>query len=111
MRLIIAGGRDYRLSAADFARLDTILGVTEVVSGACRGVDQDGEAWAAGWGLPVKRFPADWKTHGKAAGPLRNRQMAQYADAVALFPGGIGTASMHAEALAVGLTIYDWRGS
>ena len=35
--------------------------------------------------------------------------MAQYADAVALFPGGIGTKSMYNEAVAAGIVIYDFR--
>jgi hypothetical protein len=26
-------------------------------------------------GIPVRTFPADWERHGRAAGPIRNRQM------------------------------------
>lgn len=38
--------------------------------------------------IPVKRFPADWDRHGRAAGPIRNCQMAQYADAlIAIWDG------------------------
>lgn len=54
--------------------------VAEVVSGTARGVDQLGEEWAAEHGIPVERFPADWDTHGRAAGPIRNEEMAEYAD-------------------------------
>jgi hypothetical protein len=111
LRLIIAGGRDYRLSPADIARLDELLPeVSEVVSGAASGVDSDGEEWAARHGIKVYSFPAEWKRHGRAAGPIRNRLMAEYADAVALFPGGRGTANMHAEAVRAGLRVFDWRG-
>ena len=85
--------------------------IVEVVSGGAAGADREGEKWAAGWGLPVKKFPADWKMHGKAAGPIRNREMAQYADAVALFPGGKGTADMFNEATKAGLMIYDFRSA
>jgi hypothetical protein len=109
MRLIIAGGRDYRLSKLDLSRLDAIEGVTEVVSGACRGVDQDGEAWAAARGLPVARFPADWQKYGRSAGPHRNAAMASYGDAVALVAGGKGTESMYREAVAGGLRVFDFR--
>ncbi|WP_273837245.1 SLOG family protein [Halococcus sp. PRR34] len=56
--------------------------VAEVVSGTARGVDQLGEDWAGERGIPVERFPADWNTHGKAAGPIRNEKMAEYADAL-----------------------------
>lgn len=109
MKLIIAGGRDYRLTKDDLAKLDAIEGVTEVVSGGCRGVDSDRELWARSKGLAIRRFPADWKAHGRQAGPRRNSEMAQYADAVALFTGGKGTASMECEARRWLVEIYDFR--
>lgn len=109
MKLIIAGGRDYRLTQDDLDKLDSIEGVTEVFSGACRGCDRDGERWARSQGIPVKCFPAQWDVAGPSAGPLRNRAMAQQGDAVALFPGGRGTESMYREAVAAGLRIFDWR--
>jgi predicted Rossmann-fold nucleotide-binding protein len=34
--------------------------------------------------------------------------MAEYADAVALFPGGRGTASMRKEAEKAGIEVYDF---
>ncbi len=108
MKLIIAGGRNYRLTQSDLDKLNA-LPISEVVSGGATGADASGESFAYFEGLPVKKFPADWQTHGKAAGPIRNRQMAEYADAVALFPGGRGTASMFNEATKAGITIYDFR--
>jgi predicted Rossmann fold nucleotide-binding protein DprA/Smf involved in DNA uptake len=45
--------------------------ITELVSGTCRGVDRLAEQWAAGRGIPVTRFPADWRL-GRRAGPQRN---------------------------------------
>ena len=59
--------------------------------------------------IPVNIFPADWKAHGKAAGPIRNRDMAKHADQVVLFPGGRGTENMYQEAKKAGLVIHDWR--
>lgn len=112
MKLIIAGGRDYTLSTHDFNSLDALRsrhGVNEVVSGAARGADQDGETWAETRMIPLKRFPADWKAYGRRAGPIRNAQMAAYADAVVLFPGGKGTQSMHDESVKAGIRIFDWR--
>jgi len=110
MKLIIAGGRDYRLTGADLAVLDEYaltIGVTEVVSGGAAGVDSDGEAWAKSAGLSVKRFPADWKTHGRAAGPMRNSLMAAYADALIAFKGGKGTANMIRQARDRGLKVVE----
>lgn len=83
MTLIISGGRDRHLSAADLARLDALVEaehVTEVLHGAQRGVDKDADRWARRRKLPVRTFPADWGLHGSAAGPVRNAAMAASRD-------------------------------
>lgn len=54
----------------------------------------------------MKQFKSDWEKHGKAAGPIRNKKMAEYADAVILFPGGKGTASMKKEAERAGIIVW-----
>lgn len=54
----------------------------EIVSGGAVGVDWLGEQYARTHGLPLKIFPADWETHGKKAGILRNIEMGNYADAL-----------------------------
>lgn len=114
MKLVIAGGRDRSLSPADMESLRSIHAkhrITEVVSGGASGVDSCGESWAASNGIPVRRFPALWSLHGRAAGPIRNRTMAQYADAVAVFPGGSGTRSMKAEAVRAGCMVFDFTSA
>jgi len=108
MKTILAGGRDYFFSCHDIDALDA-LNITEVVSGCATGADTCGEEWAKSRNIPIKQFPADWKKLKHAAGPIRNRQMAQYADAVVLFPGGKGTLNMFNEAKKHGLIIHDWR--
>lgn len=113
MKLIVAGGRDYNDAKRGMALLDTIAKyrpITEIVSGGSTGADRMGEVFARISNIPVKVFMADWNTHGRAAGPIRNRQMAKYADAVVLFPGGRGTLSMYNEAKRAGIDIYDFRG-
>lgn len=110
MKLIISGGRDYKFSLDDIHFLNKMIynpGVSEVVSGGCRGADECGERWAKSNGIPVKRFPAEDYGEWPFCGPRRNRAMAQYADGVVLFPGGKGTANMEREAMRHGLTIYE----
>jgi hypothetical protein len=83
MKTIVAGSReitDYQLVWDAVYSCPWII--TEIVSGGARGVDTLGEQVAATFNIPVKVFPADWGTHGKAAGPIRNQQMAEYADAL-----------------------------
>lgn len=105
MKLIIAGSRDLALTDEEITAAVTSFVInnqkpptdmddlfqnypTEVVSGGARGIDKLGELWAKHRGIPVKRFPADWDKHGKAAGAIRNREMAEYADgALVLWDG------------------------
>ena len=83
MKTIIAGGRDITDYALVVAAVDACgWDISEVVSGTARGVDALGESYAAENGLPVKRFRPDWNQFGRAAGPMRNRDMAEYADAL-----------------------------
>lgn len=95
MKVIVAGGRDFD----DYELVKLILDcrkskITEVVCGCASGADKLGERWATENGIPVTHFPADWDTHGKRAGYIRNEEMAKYADACVTFPGGRGTESM-----------------
>ena len=46
-------------------------------------------------GIPVRYFPADWRTLGKSAGYQRNIQMAQYADALIAFWDGQSKGTKH----------------
>lgn len=113
MILIIAGGRNYHLTHQDYAQLDQLLDahdITKVVTGGASGADSCGSSWAYKHDIPVVQYLPDWEAYGAAAGPLRNRNMAQVADALAVFPGGRGTASMITEAKRAGLEIFDFRG-
>lgn len=71
-------------------------------------VDTLGEQLASEFGFPVIRFPADWDTYGRRAGHIRNRLMAEYADAlIALWDVySTGTRNMIDTARLLGLTIY-----
>lgn len=106
MRTVIAGGRYYRLTWVDFLYLQT-LPITEVVSGGAKGADTGGEEFAQWVGLPVRKFPADWNRYGRSAGMRRNLEMAEYAEAVVLFPGGTGTANMRRQAIKNRLLVFE----
>jgi hypothetical protein len=110
MKIIIAGGRNYQFTDSDIDKLNNIKNlITEIVSGGAKGADYEGERWAKLNNIPVKFFKADWSQYGRAAGPIRNKQMAEYADAIILFPGGSGTDNMYANAVKANLKIYDYR--
>jgi len=83
MRVIVAGSRAIcddevvreAIKASGFP-------ISEIVSGAATGIDQAAERIAVEDSVPLKRFLPDWDTYGKKAGPVRNREMAAYADAL-----------------------------
>lgn len=108
--VIIAGSRsfnNYEKFADALNDLSYFLDPTAVFSGLAHGADTMALRWAAEEDLPVKKFPADWDKYGKAAGPIRNEQMAQEADALVAFWDGEsrGTKSMIDLALKNGLFV------
>jgi hypothetical protein len=84
VKVIIAGSRDITdYSIVKQAWLDSGLGMTELVSGGARGVDNLGLYLAVEeLKIPFKLFIPDWDTHGRKAGIIRNVEMAWYADAL-----------------------------
>lgn len=112
MKTIIAGGRDI----TDPEILDKALKlidweITEVVCGMAKGADTLGLRWAQCNGIVVKPFPAKWREFGNAAGPIRNSDMALYAEALlALWDGqSKGTKDMIKKAMSRKLKIFVYR--
>ena len=97
------------MDETDFEKLDAIKNITELISGGATGVDKAAELWAASRNIEIKVFNPDWKQFGRAAGPIRNKQMAEYADAAVLFPGGKGTESMCQQATKAAIKVFDYR--
>jgi hypothetical protein len=101
-RIIIAGGRDFndydRLCAfMDQWTLDNDMGPdnTDFISGAAAGADWFGELWATSRGYKVMLFPANWTDHGKAAGYIRNKQMADEATGLVAWWDGTSRGTSH----------------
>lgn len=117
MKTIIAGSRNSTREAflQALKRCPFVKDITEVVCGGARGADTFGEEWAIKNNVPVRKFLPDWDKHGKFAGILRNRQMADYAEALIAIWDGVspGTLNMIREATSRGLKVfvfhtYDW---
>ena len=112
-RVIVAGSRSFNDYAALRMACDKLLVKKKlthhivVVSGTARGADSLGEKYARERGYAVERFPADWQQYGKTAGPIRNRQMADNADAMIAFWDGQskGTQNMIMEAPKKGMAV------
>ena len=99
MKVLVCGGRKFTDILHLHRVLDSLLRerpITTIIEGNCRGADQLAGAWARKHGIENRKFPADWETHGRAAGPIRNRQMLDEGqpDLVIAFSGGKGTRNM-----------------
>lgn len=89
-RIIVAGSRsfdDYGFlrSKLLFLLKNKIRSDVEIVSGGARGADCLGERFAKEHNLYLRIFKADWNRYGKSAGPIRNKEMGEYADALVAF--------------------------
>lgn len=101
MKTIIAGSRDIDdYAVVAFAVKKSGYHITEVVSGAARGVDRLGEVWAERNDVQISSFPANWKKHGKSAGYKRNAEMVVYADALIAIWDGESRGTAHTIKLA-----------
>lgn len=109
MRVLVCGGRHY--ADTDMVRevlsfLELRPGVDVIVHGDATGTDALAKRWA--WAVEVKEeaHPADWRKHGRAAGPIRNEEMLKTGiDLVVAFPGGRGTEDMVRRARRVNVVV------
>lgn len=114
MKVIVCGGRTYSAQVVerwlDIAAASELGGeITCVVHGGAAGADFGARLWAEHSCVPSIQYPANWKKHGRAAGPKRNQQMLdeQKPDAVIAFPGGRGTADMVRRAHVAGVRVVE----
>ena len=119
MILIVTGGRDFNDVAYLWRCLDEIdggggivcvvEGASDDVTGPYVGADYWAHQWALARGRATDRRHADWKKHGRAAGPIRNGSMLDdYPKAtLAVFNGGRGTADCARQAMKRGMKIID----
>jgi len=111
MKLIIAGSRDLDIGTEIIRHYVNKLELVpvEVVCGGATGIDNCGKLFSEKCGIPVKMFGAEWLKYGRSAGPMRNRQMAEYGDALLLIWSGDskGSASMLLEMQKLNKPIYQ----
>ena len=118
MRILVCGGRDFK----DQHKVNLVLDGLQmkhnhifIIEGGAIGADRLAQNWAKEIHgiipefVNYKTFKADWGTHGKAAGPIRNQQMIDEGkpDLVVAFPGGAGTADMVRRAKKAGIEVRE----
>ena len=78
MKVLCCGSRGWGRSDLVMDTLQNDLNPFErhvILHGAASGADLDAGEAAHELGYEVRAFPADWKQHGRSAGPIRNRMM------------------------------------
>lgn len=79
MRVLVCGSRNFNdylklCNEMDELPLDENQPIT-IISGEARGTDTLAKQYTEECDWDYDGYPADWKTYGKAAGPIRNKQM------------------------------------
>ena len=116
MKVLVTGGRDFDDRKWLWAGLDRLYEVapfTELIEGGARGADLFANQWvywinqsAGSTVIKLTQVLADWSTHGKSAGYIRNTKMADMRpDLVLAAPGGKGTTMMISVANARGIRV------
>lgn len=79
MRVLVCGSRNWtdRQRIADLLEALPAPASVTIVHGGARGADRIAGEEAQRLGMRVEIHPADWERYGRAAGPIRNREMAE----------------------------------
>lgn len=113
MRILVTGGRNYHEDEVVFAALKAVRnihhGSVTLIVGDASGADLYARRSGYGYGWNVRVFQADWETHGKAAGPIRNQQMIDDGQPhlCFAFPGGAGTNDCVKRCRAAGIPVMS----
>lgn len=99
--VIIAGSRTFDDYVLLRTKCDRILSRVScfkpirIISGGAKGADQLGERYARERFYEIKRFIPDWDGLGKKAGYVRNKEMAENANALIAFYDGESKGTRH----------------
>jgi hypothetical protein len=116
-RVLVCGGRSYEDRSRVFHVLDKALRAATLaerpfvlIHGGAKGADTLSGLWAASRQVnDVRVYKADWETHGRGAGPIRNKLMLTDGKphVIIAFEGGNGTADMIRQGKKAGIPVYE----
>ena len=97
--------KEYILSKIDIKEVEC------VISGGANGVDRMAEKFAKEFKIKTKIFLPDWNKHGKAAGPIRNKDIVENSDIVFAFWDGQSRGTKKSIELAekIGKKLYIYK--
>lgn len=96
MRILVAGSRAFDDRDLLYMILNekvpvNRIGLDTIIQGFSKGPDRMAYDWARFRRLDIETYLPDWRKHGKAAGPIRNKEMIySKPDLVLIFYGPYG---------------------
>lgn len=78
MKVLVCGSRtysDYLFLEGTLESLHAETPIDVIIEGEAIGADSMAREWGKYMGITVWKMPALWTKHGKAAGPIRNKEM------------------------------------
>jgi hypothetical protein len=115
-RILVCGGRDFSDKERLYRVLDTAINVSflkgkkfVIIHGGARGADYLSGQWALERQIETRVYKADWDSHGKRAGPIRNQKMLTESQphVIIAFKGGNGTAHMVSIGKKADVPVYE----
>lgn len=88
IKLMVCGGRDFSNKELCFSSIQKFIEEENldysqiiILEGECpTGADSFAKEFANLHNILLEKYPADWKKYGKAAGPIRNKEMVTNCD-------------------------------
>lgn len=116
-KVLVCGGRNYDNRERLFKVLDKAFKAASIagrsftlIHGGARGADKLSHVWAQTRQInDVRVYEADWETHKRVAGPIRNIKMLTEGQphVIIAFKGGNGTAHMMKIGREAGVPVYE----
>lgn len=99
---------DYFCKVVDQYYIGSMPHFDAIVSGGAPGADTLAEQYAKQHAISIIVFNANWEQFGRAAGPLRNKQIVEFADMMIAFlaEGSKGTANSISLAKSKGIPVF-----
>lgn len=111
-RIAVTGGRNF-INFITIRKAFKEINLNEndiLVHGGCSGCDQlCAEIASKEFNVKTEEHSANWERYGKAAGPIRNKEMLESnIDILLVFQGGKGTINCKKEAEKLGIKIMEF---
>ncbi len=94
MILGIVGSRSFNNYNLFLKKIEEIGNPDKIISGGTIGADKMAERYAFENNIEIVIYKPDWKKHGPAAGPIRNKSIVENSDIIIAFWDGVSKGTL-----------------